>query len=81
MELNPKAITFDVHPVTQETQELCRSGRTHHTSLTYQLLVEADDNELLILDEPTNDIEAISNIDSNKWLEVMIFEMDSMYIN
>jgi ATPase subunit of ABC transporter with duplicated ATPase domains len=43
--------------------------------------VEADDNELLILDEPTNDIEAISNIDSNKWLEVMIFEMDSMYIN
>jgi len=43
--------------------------------------VEVDDNELLILDEPTNDIEAISNIDSNKWLEVMIFEMDSMYIN
>jgi ATPase subunit of ABC transporter with duplicated ATPase domains len=43
--------------------------------------MEADDNELLILDEPTNDIEAISNIDSNKWLEVMIFEMDSMYIN
>jgi len=43
--------------------------------------VEADDNELLILDEPTNDIEAISNIDSNKWLGVMIFKMDSMYIN
>jgi uncharacterized UPF0160 family protein len=43
--------------------------------------VEADDNELLILDKPTNYMETIYNIDSKKWLEFMIFEMDSIYIN
>jgi hypothetical protein len=43
--------------------------------------MEADDDELLILDEPINYMEAISNIYSEKWLEAMKFKMDSMYTN
>jgi hypothetical protein len=43
--------------------------------------MEADDDELLILDKLTNYMEVISNIDYKKLLEVMKSEMDSMYTN
>jgi hypothetical protein len=43
--------------------------------------VEADDDELFILDETINYMEAISNIDYDKWLKPMKCEMDSMYTN
>ena len=43
--------------------------------------MEVDDDELFILDESTNYMEAISNIDSDKWLNAMKCEMDSMYTN
>jgi hypothetical protein len=43
--------------------------------------VEVDDDELFILDESTNYMEAISNIDSDKWLKAMKCEMDFMYTN
>ena len=42
---------------------------------------EADDDKLLIVDEPTNYIEAISNIDLDKWLKVMKCEMNFMSTN
>ena len=57
---------MNVQPKTQETQELCIPGRTRHAPIRYQLLVEADDNELLIHDESTNYIEEISNTDFDK---------------
>jgi ABC-type cobalamin/Fe3+-siderophores transport system ATPase subunit len=41
--------------------------------------VEANDDELFILDEPTNYVKIISNIDFEKWLEAMKSYMDSMY--
>jgi hypothetical protein len=34
-----------------------------------------------MINEPTNYIEAISDIDYKKWLEAMKSEMDSMYTN
>jgi len=49
--------------------------------MRYQLLVEIDDEKLLILDKPTNYIEAISNIDYKKWFGANKSEMNSMYTN
>jgi hypothetical protein len=60
VEQKPEAIIFDIQP---ETQELHRSSQTR---LRYQLLVEVDNDKCLIFDEPTNYIEVISNIDSEK---------------
>lgn len=61
MEQEPKAITFYVQLKTQETKELRRSDRIHYVSLRYQLPLEADDNQLLVFDDPFNYMEAISN--------------------
>ena len=41
--------------------------------------MEANDDELFILDEPTNYVKIITNIDFEKWLEAMKSYMDSMY--
>jgi hypothetical protein len=49
-------------------------GRTRHAPLRYQLFMEADDKS-------TNYIEEISNIDSNKWIEFMNYEIDFIYTN
>jgi len=43
--------------------------------------VEIDDDKLLILDKPTNYMEAISNIDYKKWFRANKSEMNSMYTN
>jgi len=43
--------------------------------------VEINDDKLFILDEPTNYMKAISNIDSEKWLEAMKSKMDYTYTN
>jgi ABC-type Mn2+/Zn2+ transport system ATPase subunit len=49
--------------------------------MRYGLLMKAEDDELLILDEPVNYIELISDIESMKWLETMKSQIDSMYTN
>jgi ATPase subunit of ABC transporter with duplicated ATPase domains len=49
--------------------------------MRYELLIEAENDELLILNEPTNYMELISDIDSKKCLETMKYEIDSMYTN
>jgi hypothetical protein len=41
MEQKLEAITFDVHPKTQETQEHCSSGMIRHAKLRYQLFCES----------------------------------------
>lgn len=43
--------------------------------------MEAENDQLLILDKHTNYIESISNIDSKKWLEAMRFDkwMSKLY--
>jgi len=49
--------------------------------MRYELLMEAENDEFLILDEPTNYIKPISDIDSKKWLETLKSEIYSMYTN
>jgi hypothetical protein len=66
MEQVSEAITFDTQLETKKTHELYRSGRTRYAQLRYQLLMKVDDGELLIPDELTNYMEAISNIDYEK---------------
>ena len=43
--------------------------------------MEVENNKLFILDDSTNYIEAISNIDSMKQIETMKYEMNFMYIS
>ena len=43
--------------------------------------MDAENEKLLMINEPTNYIEAISDIDSKKWFEAMKSEMDFMYTN
>ena len=50
--------------------------------MRYEFLI-TDDNDVLIVDqsEPTSYQEAINSPDSEKWLEAMKSEMQSMYDN
>ena len=59
-----------------------RSDRTRHNIERYGFLITGD-NDVLIVDqnEPTSYQEAINSPDSEKWLEAMRSEMQSMYDN
>ena len=59
-----------------------RSDRTRQIPVRYEFLI-IDDNDMLIVDqsEPTSYQEAINYPDSEKWLEAMKSEMQSMYDN
>jgi hypothetical protein len=50
----------------KKIQELRKSGGTCHAPSRYQLLINAENDKLLIIDDPINYIEAISDIDSEK---------------
>ena len=54
IELEPEVITLDVQYEGQNTDELCKSSRTHHARIRYRLLMEVENDELLILNETTN---------------------------
>ena len=53
-----------------------RSDRTRHEPERYGFLI-TDSHEVLLMDqdEPTTYQEAMSSLDSEKWLEAMISEM------
>ena len=57
-----------------------RSGRTRQILMRYEFLI-TDDNDVLIMDqnEPTSYQEAINSPNSEKQLEAMKSEMQSMY--
>ena len=59
-----------------------RSGRTCQIPMRYGFLI-TDDNDVLIVDqsEPTSYQEALNSLNSEKWLEAMKSEMQSMYDN
>ncbi|KAK8701846.1 hypothetical protein V6N13_020224 [Hibiscus sabdariffa] len=64
-----------------ETQPLRRSARERHVPERYGFLVTTHGDVILVdQDEPT-DQEAVSSPDSEKWLEAMRSEMDSMSDN
>ena len=67
---------------TQVPQGPRRSDRTRQIPVRYGFLI-TDDNDVLIVDqsEPTSYQEAINSPDSEKWLEAMKSEMQSMYDN
>ena len=55
------------------THKLCRSSRICHILERYEFLMKDD--------EPTNYKEAMRDIDSERWLEAIKSEMDSLYEN
>ncbi|KAK8923669.1 hypothetical protein KSP39_PZI019346 [Platanthera zijinensis] len=67
----------------QETQVLRRSGRPRFEPERYGFLMSQIGNVLLMDhdDEPATYQEAMNGLDSDKWLEAMKSEMDSMYAN
>ena len=72
--------------VPQETQPLRRSIRESRMPLRYTLVNQQDFESFMIgeavhVDDPRNYEEAMSDIDSSRWLEAMNSEMDSMYSN
>ena len=67
---------------TQVPQGPRRSDRTRQIPMRYGFLI-TDDNDVLIVDqsEPTSYQEAINSPNSEKWLEAMKSEMQSIYDN
>ncbi|XP_052198286.1 uncharacterized mitochondrial protein AtMg00820-like [Diospyros lotus] len=66
---------------TQSTLSPRRSQRISRPPNRYGFLVEGNEDNLLLDEDPITYKEAISDIDSGKWKEAMKFEMDSMYSN
>ncbi|KAG8497104.1 hypothetical protein CXB51_008305 [Gossypium anomalum] len=65
-----------------ETQPPCRSLRECHAPERYGFLITTHGDILLIdQDEPSTYQEAVASPDSEKWLEAMRSEIDSMYEN
>ncbi|PKI73573.1 hypothetical protein CRG98_006021 [Punica granatum] len=71
-----------VQSYTQVTQEPRRSGRIRYEPERYGFLVTQENDVLLVdKDEPTTYAKAVTGPDSEKWLEAMRSEMESMYTN
>ena len=70
----------EVHP--QYIPPLRRSDRVRQALLRYDFVIE-NDNLINIIqnDDPLTYSEAIMSRDSDRWLEAIKFEMDSMYTN
>ncbi|KAL4340774.1 hypothetical protein GQ457_08G032050 [Hibiscus cannabinus] len=70
------------NPTDLETQQLRRSMRERHESERYGFLVTTHGDIILVdQDEPKTYQEAVLSPDSEKWLEAMRSEMDSMSDN
>ena len=67
---------------TEVPQGPRRSSRTCHNPKRYGFLI-TDNNDVMVMDqsEPTTYEEAMDSPDSEKWLEAMKSEMQSMYVN
>ncbi|KAK8538777.1 hypothetical protein V6N12_034485 [Hibiscus sabdariffa] len=73
---------FEENSTDLETQPLRRSTREHHEPERYGFLVTTDGDVILVeQDEPETYQEAVASLDSEKWLEAMRSEMDSMSEN
>ncbi|KAK8538769.1 hypothetical protein V6N12_034477 [Hibiscus sabdariffa] len=70
------------NPTDLETQPLRRSSRERHEPERYGFLVTTHGDVILVdQDEPKTYQEAVASPDSEKWLEAMRSEMDSMLEN
>ena len=78
----PQAQVSPSFGTAQETRDQRKSTRIHREPNRYGWLVTQDEEVLLIEDdEPSTYEEAVASNDSEKWLEAMKSEMDSMYTN
>jgi hypothetical protein len=72
-------VTENPIPITQEPR---RSSRIRQEPERYGFLISEEGDVLLMdQDEPVTYIKAITGPESEKWLEAMKSEMDSMYRN
>ena len=79
----------EVQPISQEnvevvpvTQDVRKSVRPHREPKRYGFLVTGDNDMMVVHDnEPISYQEAMASPDSEKWLEAMKSEMQSMYEN
>ena len=61
---------------------LRRSSRVCNIPLRYEFVLENDNTfHIIENDDPMTYLVAVMSSDSDKWLNVMKFEMDSMYTN
>ncbi|KAK8578706.1 hypothetical protein V6N12_069050 [Hibiscus sabdariffa] len=73
---------FEENSTNLETQPLQRSTREHHEPERYGFLITSHGDVILVdQDEPKTYQEAVSSRDSEKWLEAMRSEMDSLSNN
>ena len=74
----PEVPKNEVHPLY--TPLLRRSDRVRQAPLRYDFIIK-NDNEINIIedDDQLTCLEAIMSRDSDRWLDIMKFEMDSMY--
>ncbi|KAK8600801.1 hypothetical protein V6N12_050649 [Hibiscus sabdariffa] len=78
-EVEPTSQVVEENSTNLETQPLRRSTRESHEPERYGFLVTTHGDVILVdQDEPKTYQEAVSSPDSEKWLETMRSEMDSM---
>ncbi|KAK8634247.1 hypothetical protein V6N13_015075 [Hibiscus sabdariffa] len=81
-EVEQTSQTIEENSTNLETQPLRRSTRELHEPERYGFLVTSHGDVILVdQDEPKTYQEAVSSPDSEKWLEAMRSEMDSMSSN
>ena len=82
MEIVPQVQVTPLPEPVQETQDIRKSTRVHREPERYGWIVTPHDDVLLVEnDEPLTYEEAVASIDSEKWLDAMNSEIDSMYTN
>ena len=77
MAKNPLATILEQNKL----QSLRRSERVSRVPKRYNLLLENKEEGLPLDNDPRSYGESISDIDLEKWQEIMQSEMDSMYSN
>ena len=64
------------------TPPLQRSSRVHNVPFRYGFIIENDSlSHIIENDDPTIYSKAVMSSDSDKWLNIMKFKIDSMYTN
>ena len=65
----------------EHTIPLRRSGRVPQAPERYGFIIENNEAQIIQNDEPLTYTEAVMSRDSDKWLQAMESEIDSMYVN
>ena len=63
------------------TTPIRRFDRVHHAPERYGFIIKNNEAQIIENDEPLTYTDAVMSRDSDRWLEAMRSEMDSMYVN